>query len=138
MVADRNVRSRQIARRGNAGVSRNHNSCFANTVRLSPHHAIFNLRRLVYRPMTCAANVAGAFTLASMALGVAFERPETVVLERHRQIHAGELGRVFAASLDIELVVETFLAEIALFVGDPIVEPAMRLNNEFRHSASPL
>ena len=58
-----------------------------------------------------------------------------VVTERNRRIDSGESRRVLAASCYIEFVVETFLSEIALFVGDPIVEPAMRLDNEFRHIA---
>lgn len=45
---------------------------------------------------------------------------------RQRQV------RVLAASFYIEFVVETFLSEIAFFVGDSIVEPAMRLKNEVR------
>ena len=52
---------------------------------------------------------------------------------------SGESRRVLAASFYIEFVVETFLGEITFFVGDPIVEPSMRLNNEYRHIAvSPL
>jgi hypothetical protein len=60
-----------------------------------------------------------------------------VVTERNRRIDSGESRRVLAASFYIEFVVETFLSEIALFVGDPIVEPAMRLNNVFVMSLSP-
>ena len=139
MVPDRDVRARQIAGLGNLGISRNHNRCLANAVSLPPHNAFFNLRRLVYRPMASAADIAGALTFASMSFGITFERAKTVVVERNRRIDSGESRRVLAASFDIELVVETFLSEIALFVGDPIVEPAMRLNNEFRHIAvSPL
>ena len=85
--------------------------------------------------MASAADIAGAFTFASMSFGITFERAKTVVLERNRRIDSGESRRVLAASFDIEFVVETFLSEIAFFVGDPIVEPAMRLNNEFRHIA---
>ena len=44
----------------------------------------------------------------------------------------------FWASFNVERVVESFLTEIAFFVGNPIIEPAMRLNNEFRHIALPL
>lgn len=102
---------------------------------LPPHNAVFNLRRLVYRPMTSTADIAGAFALASMPFSIAFERSKTVVLERNRRIHSGEPRHVLAASFYVEFVVETFLGEVALFVGDPIVEPAMRLNNEFRHIA---
>jgi len=38
----------------------------------------------------------------------------------------GESWRVLAVSFCIEFVVETLLGEIALFVGAPIVESAMR------------
>jgi hypothetical protein len=84
-------------------------------------------------PMASAADIAGALAFASMSFGITFERSEPVVIERSRRIDSGESRRVFAASFHIEFVVETFLGEIALFVGDPVVEPAMRLNNEFRH-----
>src|SRR4026209_2244964 len=116
MVPDRNVGMRQIAGPGNARIARNNNRGFANTVRLSPHHPFFNFRRLVYRPMACAADIAGAFPLASMSFGVTFECAKTVILKRHRHIHAAELGSILAASFDIELVVETFLDKISLLV----------------------
>src|SRR5262249_42739450 len=51
------------------------------------------------------------------------------------RIDRGESRRILAASFYVELVVEPFLGEIALFISDPIVEPAMRLNNKFRHIA---
>ena len=87
--------------------------------------------------MTSTADIAGALPFAAMSLGITFERAKTVVVERNRRIDSGESRRVLAASFYVEFVVETFLGEIALFVGDPIVEPAMRLNNEFRHIAVP-
>src|SRR5262249_9123111 len=129
------VSARQITRVGNTGIPRNHNRCFTNTVRLSPHNAFFNLRRLVYRPMTSAAHIAGALALASMSFGITFERSKPGVIQRNRRIDSGESRRIPAASLYIELVVEPFLGEITLFIGDPIVEPAMRLNYKFRHTA---
>src|SRR4029453_18324918 len=139
MVADRDVRARQIAGLRNIGIPRNDDRCFTNAVSLPPHNAFFNLRRLVYRPMASTAYIAGALAFASVSFGITFERSKTVIIERNRRIDSGESRRVLAASFHIELVGETFLSEIALFVSDPIVEPAMRLNNKFRHIAvSPL
>src|SRR5262245_38720318 len=135
MVAHRDVRARQIARLGNAGIPRNHNCCFTNTVSLSPHDAFFNLRRLVYCPMAGTTNIAGALALVSMSFGIAFERSKPVVIERNRRIDSSESRCILSASFYIELVVEPFLGEITLFISDPIVEPAMRLNYEFRHIA---
>ena len=89
MVADRNVRARQIGWFGNPGISWNHNGRLTNTVSLPPHNAFFDLRRLVYSPMASAADIAGAFTLASMSFGVTLERAKTVVLERNRRIDSG-------------------------------------------------
>src|SRR5262249_43886055 len=130
---------RQIARLRNTGIPRNHNRCFTNAVSFSPHNAFFNLRRLVYRPMASTADVAGATAFASMPFGITFERSKPVVIERNRGIDSGEARRILTASFYIELVVETFFSEIALFVSNPIIEPAMRLNYEFRHTAvSPL
>src|SRR5918995_6312917 len=137
MEADCNVGARQIAGLGDAGLVGHNNGRFTNTVSLPPHNAFFNLRRLVYRPMASTADIAGAFTLAPMPLGITFERAKTVILERDGRIHAGEPGRVLAASFYIELVVQTFLGKITLFLGDPIVESTMRLNNKFRHIGSP-
>jgi hypothetical protein len=89
--------------------------------------------------MASTADIAGALAFAPMSFAITFERSKTVVIERNRRIDSGESRRVLAASFYVEFVVEPFLSEIALFVGDPIVEPAMRLNNEFRHIAvSPL
>src|ERR671931_2950859 len=116
MVPDRNVRARQIAGPGNAGVRRDHNRCFADTVSLPPHHALFKLRRLVHGPMASAADIPGAFALASMSFGIALERSEAIIRQRNCRIDAGEPGRVLAASFDVELIVETFLDEVALFV----------------------
>src|SRR5215471_9898677 len=137
MVAYRNVCAREIAGLGNAGIARNHNRCFTNTVSLSLHDAFFNLSRLPYRPMAGAAHVSGAFAFASMSFGITFKRSKPVVIERYRRIDSGESRRIFTASFYIELVVETFLGEITLFVGHPIVEPAMRLNHKFRHRCLP-
>jgi len=50
-----------------------------------------------------------------------------MVFERAGQIDRGEPRRVLAAPLDVQFIVEAFLCEIALFVSDPIVEPAVRL-----------
>ena len=55
--------------------------------------------------MARAADIAGAFVLASMSFGVALERAETVILEGNRRIDSGESRRVFAAAFHIELVV---------------------------------
>src|SRR5215475_9108501 len=135
MVAYRDIRARQIDRFGNVGIPWNQNRCFTNAIRLSPHNAFFNLRRLVYRPMASTADIAGVFAFASMSFGITFERSKPVVIQLNRRIDSGESRCVLTASLYIELVVEPFLGEIALFVGDPIVEPSMRLNNKFRHIA---
>src|SRR4030095_6216842 len=124
MLAYRDVRERQIAGLGNAGIPRNHNRRFTNAVSFPPHNAFFNLRRLIYRPMASTADIAGALTFASMSFGITFERSKTVIIEGSRRIDSGESRRVLAASFYVEFVVETFLGEIALFVGDPIVEPA--------------
>src|SRR5262245_3818466 len=89
--------------------------------------------------MASTAHIAGAFAFASMSFGITFERSKPVVIERNRRIDCGEPRRILSASFYIELVVDPFRSEIALFIGDPIVEPAMRLNHEFRHIAvSPL
>lgn len=48
-------------------------------------------------------------------------------------MYSGERGRVLAASFYIEFIIETFFTEIAPFVGHPIVEPAMRLDDKFCH-----
>src|SRR5262245_19201574 len=139
MVAHRDVRAGQIARLGNTGIPRNHNRCFANAVSFSPHNAFFNLRRLVYCPMASTADIAGALAFVPVSFGIALERSKPVVIKRNRGIDSGESRRILAASFYIELVVETFFSEIALFISDPIIEPAMRLNYEFRHTAvSPL
>src|SRR4029077_4272522 len=61
-------------------------ACLTNTVSLPPHDAFFNLRRLVYGPMASAADIAGAFTFASMSFGITFESSETVILQRNRRI----------------------------------------------------
>src|SRR5262245_59183580 len=137
MVSDRDVRARQIAGLGYAGITRNHNRCFTNAVSLPPHNAFLNFGRLVYRPMASTADIASTLTFASMSFGITFERSKPVVIKLNRRIDSGESRRVLAASFYIELVVETFLGEITLFVGDPIVEPAMRLNYEFRHTCLP-
>src|SRR5262245_21486008 len=135
MVAHGDVGARQITRRGNTGIPRNHNRCFTHAVSLPPHNAFFNLRRLVHRPMASTAHIAGTLAFASMSFGITFERSKPVVIERNRRIDNGESRRIFTASFNIEFVVETFLGEITFFVGHPIVEPAMRLNYEFRHIA---
>jgi hypothetical protein len=83
--------------------------------------------------MASAADIPGAFALVSMPFGIAFKRPEAVIRKRNRRIDTGEPGRVFAASFDVDFVVETFLGEVAVLVGDPVVQPAVRLDNEFRH-----
>src|SRR4249920_2611906 len=118
MVPDRDVRTRQIAGLRNAGIPRSHDRCFTNAVSLPPHNPFFNLRRLVYRPMASTADIAGAFTFASVSFGITFERSKPVIIEGNRRIDSGQSRRVLAASCYIELVVETFLGEISLFVGD--------------------
>ena len=85
--------------------------------------------------MASTADIAGPLAFASMSFGITFKRSKTIVIERNRRIDSGESRRVLAASFHVEVVVETLLGEIALFIGDPIVEPAMRLNNKFRHIA---
>src|SRR5262245_44788673 len=137
MIAHRDVRARQIARLGNTGIVGNHNRCFTNTVSLPPHDAFFNLRRLVYRPMTGTADIAGALTFTSMPFGITFKRTKPIVVERNRRIDISESRRILAAYFYVELVVEPFLGEITFFISDPIVKPTMRLNYEFRHIAIP-
>ena len=85
--------------------------------------------------MASTAYIARALAFASMSFTITFERSKPIVIERNRGIDSGESRRILAASFYIQFVVETFLTEIALFVCDPIVEPAMRLNNELRHIA---
>src|SRR5215471_17252816 len=116
MVAHGDVGARQITRLGNTGIPRNHNRCFTNAVSLAPHNAFFNLRRLAYRPMASTAHIAGALTFASMSFGITFERSKPVVIQRNRRIDSGESRRILAASFYIELVVEPFFGEIALFI----------------------
>src|SRR5215813_8091348 len=135
MVAHGDVGAREITRVGNTGIPRNHNRCFTHAISLPPHNAFFNLRRLIYRPMTSAAHIAGALALASMPFGITFERTKPVVIQRNRRIDSRESRRILAASFNVELVVKPFFGEIALLISDPIVEPAMRLNYEFRHIA---
>jgi hypothetical protein len=88
--------------------------------------------------MARTTDIARVLTLASVPFGIPLECAETAILERNRRIECREARRIFWASFNVELVVESFLTEIAFFVGNPIIEPAMRLNNEFRHiSLSP-
>jgi hypothetical protein len=83
--------------------------------------------------MTRTTHVARAFAFASVSLRVPFECAKAAILERAWRIDGREPGRVLAASFHIELEVEAFRGKIAFFVDDPIVEPAVRLNDEFRH-----
>src|SRR5262249_28733546 len=85
--------------------------------------------------MASTADIAGALAFVPVSFGIAFERSKPVVIKRNRGIDSGESRRILAASFYIELVVETFFSEIALFISDPIIEPAMRLNYKFRHIA---
>ena len=138
VVPNRDVPVRQIAGFGHGGFPRDNDSGFANTVSFSPHHTFFNFRSLVDRPVAGTTDIARVLTLASVPFGIPLECAETAILERNRRIECREARCIFWASFNVELVVESFLTEIAFFVGNSIIEPAMRLNNEFRHIALPL
>jgi hypothetical protein len=69
-----------------------------------------------------------------VSFGIALECAKPVISERFRRIHSGERGRVLAASFYIELIIETCFVKVSLLVGHPIVKPAMRLNDKFRHN----
>jgi hypothetical protein len=57
---------------------------------------------------------------------------------RRRRLDARRIGRSGDNRLDEEFVVETFLFEIAFFLGDPLLETPMRLNPEFSHNRAPV
>src|SRR5689334_2517928 len=135
MVPDCHFRVRQMTGLENGGLRGNHDGGFTDAVSLPPHNPFFTLGRLVHRPVAGAAYVSSALSFASMSFGIAFVCTKAMVFEGVRQIDSGEPRCVLAAPFDVKFIIQAFPGEIAFFVGDPIIEPAVRLNNQFRHSA---
>src|ERR1044071_4827328 len=47
------------------------------------------------------------------------------------------MRRILPAAFDVQFVIETLFTEIALFVGHPVVESAVWLNDKLCHAGSP-
>ena len=93
-----------------------------------PHLAARLGGGFVHGPVAGTGNVAGA---------AAFHVFERTALELVRglvgRLHRGGCPGVTREPLCGELVIEALFGEIAALFGDPLLQPSVRLNDEFAH-----
>ncbi len=106
-------------------------------IRMAPHLAVLARGGHVDRPMARGADVAGAARLHGLE-GAAFDfigrflsRLDVAI----EVIGTANTHRVDAAR-DMKDVVQAFIAKVALFFGDPLLESTVRLNLERCHASS--
>src|SRR5215831_19804414 len=133
MVADRYVLSRQLLRCADRRVRRHHDAARRDHVRFAPHPSDLLGGGLIDRPVARAGNVRFD-TLVALALLVGFERAGKDIDD----LAAGvDLLLALRRQAAAKFIIEAGSAEIALLVSYPFLQPAVRLNGEFRHDASP-
>src|SRR5262249_53850478 len=84
---------------------------------------------LVHRPMAGAGDV-GLHALVAAAVRIGFEGASLQIGNLARRIEELFRARRWPA---LELVIQTFITEIAVRVCDPLLQPTVRLNDEFGH-----
>src|SRR5215467_4751288 len=133
MVADRHVLPGQCLRSADRRVRRHHDAARRDHVGFAPHPSDLLGGRLIDRPVARAGNIRFD-TLVAFAPLVGFERAGKNVDD----LAAGvDLLLALRRQATAKFILEARGAEIAVLVSYPFLQPAVRLDREFRHDASP-
>src|SRR5689334_22478631 len=132
MVAHSNLLPHKLVRGGDRRVWRNHDAARRRNIRLPPHRADLLCGCLIDGPVTGAGDV-GPHALIAAAPLIGFKRAgadfrnRTLSVESFRTLHRKTVP---------ELVVQALVPEIAFCIGNPLLQTAMWLDDEFTHVPS--
>ena len=121
LEADRNRNAGEVGRRSDRGIGGNEDTGRGDRIDVGIELGVAVGGRDVHGPVAGAADV-GLAPLLDALEGALVDLVVVLALGRADQL--------------AEFVVETFGAKIALFLGDPLLQPKMRFDDELAHGGS--